>query len=71
MKQEHMNPDDAVRAHLDLESATSIAIHHSTVRLTDEAIDAPTQAHREALQRHDVPPDRFRLIEAGETLSVP
>ena len=71
MKQEHMNPDDAVRAHLDLESATSIAIHHSTVRLTDEAIDAPTQAHREALQRHDVPTDRFRLIEAGETLSVP
>ncbi len=71
MKQEHMNPDDAARAHLDLASATSIAIHHSTVRLTDEAFDAPAKAHVRALQDHGIPREQFRLIDAGETLSVP
>lgn len=70
MKYHHMNPDDAVRAHLDLGSETSVAIHHSTIQLTDEAIDAPAMALREAGRKYGIGPDRFRVLEVGETLLV-
>lgn len=39
----HMAPGEAVRAHEILGAATSIAIHHGTFQLTDEAIDTPKQ----------------------------
>lgn len=69
MRHEHMNPEEAVKAHLELESATSIAIHHGTVQLTEEAIDAPANALAEALLKSGVEPGRFRILEAGESLS--
>jgi L-ascorbate metabolism protein UlaG (beta-lactamase superfamily) len=37
----HMAPDEAVRAHDILAAQTSIAIHHGTFQLTDEALDTP------------------------------
>jgi L-ascorbate metabolism protein UlaG (beta-lactamase superfamily) len=37
----HMDPDEAVRAHRILGAKTSIAIHHGTFQLTDEALDTP------------------------------
>jgi L-ascorbate metabolism protein UlaG (beta-lactamase superfamily) len=37
----HMAPDEAVRAHEILAAKTSIAIHHGTFQLTDEALDNP------------------------------
>jgi L-ascorbate metabolism protein UlaG (beta-lactamase superfamily) len=37
----HMDPDEAVRAHRILGAKLSIAIHHGTFRLTDEALDTP------------------------------
>lgn len=41
MKEMHMNPEDAVLAHLDLESKFSLGMHFGTFQLTDEAIDSP------------------------------
>ena len=43
MHPQHMNPEEAVKAHAQLESRTSLAIHHGTIQLTDEAIDAPVK----------------------------
>jgi len=43
MKDQHMDPAEAVQAHLDLGAARSLAMHHATVQLTGEAIDAPTR----------------------------
>jgi L-ascorbate metabolism protein UlaG (beta-lactamase superfamily) len=37
----HMAPDEAARAHRILCAKTSIAIHHGTFQLTDEALDTP------------------------------
>jgi L-ascorbate metabolism protein UlaG (beta-lactamase superfamily) len=71
MKHEHMNPDEAVRAHLDLQSSLSIGIHHATIRLTDEAIDAPARAHAEAMRQHGVPEGSFIVPDAGECISIP
>jgi len=68
MAGQHMNPDDAVRAHRDLGAGLSLAIHFATFHLTDEAIDAPVEALAAALVEHNVTPDRFRVPGFGETL---
>jgi L-ascorbate metabolism protein UlaG (beta-lactamase superfamily) len=68
MAQQHMNPDDAVRAHLDLGARLSIAIHFATFPLTDEAIDAPAAALAAARSEHGVADQSFRVPAFGETI---
>jgi L-ascorbate metabolism protein UlaG (beta-lactamase superfamily) len=70
MQPQHMNPAEAVQAHLDLESATSAAIHHETIQLTDEAIDAPRRDLAAALHRRGIDPARFVCPGVGETLRI-
>ena len=41
MKDQHMNPSDAVKALADCGAQQALAHHHGTFQLTDEAIDAP------------------------------
>jgi L-ascorbate metabolism protein UlaG (beta-lactamase superfamily) len=67
MGNQHMNPDDAVRAHLDLKARLSVATHFGCFRLTDEGIDDPPLDLAAARQRHDVAPDAFQVLETGET----
>ena len=68
MQIHHMNPDEAVRAHRDLNPRLSIGMHHGTFQLTDEAIDAPLAALAEARAAQDIPERRFRVLVCGETL---
>jgi L-ascorbate metabolism protein UlaG (beta-lactamase superfamily) len=68
MKDVHMNPAEAVQAHLDLEAQQSVAMHFGTFQLTPEAIDAPLAALAEALGARQVPEERFRALEPGESL---
>lgn len=65
MKDQHMNPEDAVRAHLDLQARASIGTHFGTFQLTDEAIDAPLIELGEAVKKYAV--DTFQVLEVGET----
>ena len=41
MKNQHMNPEDAVKAFFDLESEMAIGIHFGTFKLTDEGFHDP------------------------------
>ncbi len=66
----HMNPAEAVQAHLDLGAARSIAMHFGTFQLTSEAIDAPLQALDEARADRGVPRERFRALDFGESVRV-
>jgi L-ascorbate metabolism protein UlaG (beta-lactamase superfamily) len=63
----HMNPDEAVRAHLAIQSRRSLGMHFGTFQLTDEAIDAPVVALAEARTRHGVAPADFMTLEPGGT----
>lgn len=67
MKPQHMNPNDAVKAHMDLASRQSVAIHHGTIQLTDEAIDTPVKDLQSALQDNAVDPARFHVLECGQS----
>jgi L-ascorbate metabolism protein UlaG (beta-lactamase superfamily) len=68
MREQHMNPDEAVRAHKDLGANTSIAIHFGCFRLTDEGIDEPALALERACAAHALAPDAFHVPLPGETM---
>ena len=61
----HMNPAEAVDAHLALQARQSIGMHFGTFQLTDEAIDAPVVALAEAAAA--LPPGQFVTHGFGET----
>ena len=67
MREQHMNPDEAVQAHLALAAENSVAMHFGTFRLTDEAIDEPARALAASLQARGVIPANFRVPLFGET----
>jgi L-ascorbate metabolism protein UlaG (beta-lactamase superfamily) len=70
MKPAHMNPEEAVRAHRDVRSRQSIAMHFGTFQLTDEAIEEPIRALRESLACHGIEESRFCVPGFGETILV-
>ena len=67
MEEQHMNPADAVQAHLDLRTPLSIATHFGCFQLTDEGIDEPVTALAAARQAHNLSSDAFQVLETGET----
>ena len=70
MKDIHMNPGEAVQAHLDLGPRHSIAMHFGTFQLTPEGIDEPVRELAKALRDRGVPPERFRTLGVGESVAV-
>jgi L-ascorbate metabolism protein UlaG (beta-lactamase superfamily) len=70
MSNQHMNPDDAVRAHQDLAPGLSVAMHFGCFRLTDEGIDEPVAALERARVAHGVPAEAFRVPVPGETIRM-
>jgi L-ascorbate metabolism protein UlaG (beta-lactamase superfamily) len=67
MQPMHMNPDEAVRAHLDVRARVSVGMHFGTFQLTDEAIDEPVAALARARETRDISPAAFRVLQFGET----
>ena len=70
MAPQHMNPDEAVRAHLDLGARLSLAIHFGTFCLTDEAFGAPEAALAAARTQLGVDAGAFRIPAFGETIAA-
>jgi L-ascorbate metabolism protein UlaG (beta-lactamase superfamily) len=63
----HVDPEEAVRAHLDLMPRRSLGMHFGTFQLTDEAIDAPVLALRQARARAGIAMQDFDVLAFGET----
>jgi L-ascorbate metabolism protein UlaG (beta-lactamase superfamily) len=70
MKEFHMDPADAVQAHLDLQSKLSVGIHFGTFQLTDEGIDAPVHDLEAALMNANIPSSHFIAPLLGQTIFV-
>lgn len=66
MRENHLNPEEAVKAHLDLQSRESIAIHFNTFQLSDEAIDQPANDLAKAIKEH-LPTQTFIILKEGES----
>jgi L-ascorbate metabolism protein UlaG (beta-lactamase superfamily) len=68
MKDIHMNPAEAVQAHLDLRAKESVAMHFGTFQLTPEGIDQPVHDLKTALRERQLGSKRFRVLGFGESL---
>jgi L-ascorbate metabolism protein UlaG (beta-lactamase superfamily) len=70
MQAVHMNPAEAVQAHLDLEATVSVGMHFGTFQLTPEGIDEPLRALGEARRARDIPPSRFGTLRFGASMRL-
>ena len=70
MRDQHMNPEDAVQALADCGAEMALAHHHGTFQLTDEAIDAPALALGEALDAANVPREKFVVLKPGQVMEI-
>jgi N-acyl-phosphatidylethanolamine-hydrolysing phospholipase D len=71
MKGQHINPQEAVQIHLDLNAKRSIGVHWGTFDLTDESLDQPPKdlaiaREEKGLAKHD-----FDVMAIGQTLQLP
>jgi L-ascorbate metabolism protein UlaG (beta-lactamase superfamily) len=70
MRDQHMNPEDAIKALVDCGAELALAHHHGTFQLTDEEIDAPLKALHDAREAAKVPRDKFFALHPGQTFEV-
>jgi len=70
MKDQHMNPADAVKALADCGAEQALAHHHGTFQLTDEAIDAPVRDLHAALDEAELPREKFVALKPGQVFEV-
>lgn len=71
MRSQHINPDEAVQAHLALGARRSMAIHWGTFDQSDEGAFEPVQDLWKALQQRGVPEDAFLARFNGGVVEVP
>ncbi len=67
MKDMHTNPEEAVQAHLDLQSKISIGMHFGTFQLSAEGFEQPLIDLRAAKQKHNISDQNFTTLSEGET----
>jgi L-ascorbate metabolism protein UlaG (beta-lactamase superfamily) len=66
----HMNPAEAVQAHLDAGAHLSIAMHWGTFQLTDEGRDEPVEALVAARAAAGLSNEIFKVLAPGQTISI-
>jgi L-ascorbate metabolism protein UlaG (beta-lactamase superfamily) len=66
MKPAHMNPQDAVMAHIDLHSQQSLASHFNCFPLADEGYDDAVQDLKSALTELKIPEEAFLALKPAE-----
>jgi L-ascorbate metabolism protein UlaG (beta-lactamase superfamily) len=70
MRDQHMNPDDAVQAFQMCGAERAVGHHWGTFKLTNEAIDAPRADLARALAERGVAADRFVAALPGAVIEV-
>jgi N-acyl-phosphatidylethanolamine-hydrolysing phospholipase D len=70
MEPAHMNPEDSVRAFLDLRARHFVAMHWGTFILTDEPALEPAERIRAAWRERSLAADRLHVLAFGETLQL-
>lgn len=67
MQTMHMDPEEAIWAHKDLDSKKSIGIHHGTFQLTNEKRDEPSYKLRMYLRSNQLTKNDFLVLKPGES----
>ncbi len=67
MKAIHMCPEEAVRAHKNLQSRQSIGMHFGTFPMADDGMREPVEDLQNARMQHRIKSDQFFILDEGET----
>ena len=67
MKDIHLNPPEAVKAHMGLNSEQSLGMHFGVFQLTWEPVDQPLTNLDAAIQANQIDAGRFWALEPGQT----
>ena len=70
MERQHMNPEQAVQAHVDLGAREMVAMHWGTYKLTDEPLLEPPERARAEWTRRALPERALHILAIGEQLRV-
>jgi L-ascorbate metabolism protein UlaG (beta-lactamase superfamily) len=71
MKNQHMNPDDAVKTHIALKCKQSIGIHYATfAEHPEQPVDAHERDLKKALEKYLLPDSIFHILKFGESLDL-
>jgi L-ascorbate metabolism protein UlaG (beta-lactamase superfamily) len=66
MKDIHLNPEEAVQAHIDLNSEQSLGMHFGVFQLTWEPVDQPLIDLNASLEANRIDAERFWALEPGQ-----
>ncbi len=61
----HVDPDQAVQIHLDVQAQTSVAMHYGTFPLADDGMTEAVEDLQKALKQRNMPPTDFLVLEEG------
>ena len=67
MKEQHLDPAEAVQVHVDLGAKRSLGVHWGTFNLTDEPLDQPPRDLAVAREAARLAPEAFFLLAVGGT----
>ncbi len=71
MAQQHVDPLEAVRIHLDLRARVSVGIHWGSFELSDESLDQPPADLATARRTMGLEDNDFFVLAIGETRRLP
>lgn len=69
MKAVHVNPDESIQIHSDVESKLSVAGHWGTFRLSSEEMDRPPYDLFCGLKKADISCEAFRVLNPGQSVN--
>jgi L-ascorbate metabolism protein UlaG (beta-lactamase superfamily) len=70
MRRQHMNPEEAVQAFVDLGARRFVAMHFATFQLTDEPREEPEARLHAEWQRRSLDPSAYDVLPVGGLLTV-
>jgi len=71
MRAIHVDPAEAVQAHVDLGARTSVAMHFGTFPLADDGMDEPERDLAQALDEAELSAEDFRVVAHGVGVNIP
>ncbi|XP_044533471.1 N-acyl-phosphatidylethanolamine-hydrolyzing phospholipase D [Gracilinanus agilis] len=70
MKYQHVDPEEAVRIHIDVQAKKSIGIHWGTFALANEYYLDPPMKLKESLERYGINNEYFFVLKHGESKDI-
>lgn len=70
MKSIHMSPKEAVKAHNDVQSQQSIAMHFGTFPMADDGMHAPIEDLQKAREQYQIAENNFFTLQHGKCYNL-